>query len=310
MKNSFTLIESRGDGTDSRFTLIELLVVIAIIAILASMLLPALAGAKERGKRIICLNQQRSLYFHGNMYADDSDEWLPPGSQAQVPQANVSHFNLDAATFGGGKSTANVVFYRDYLGVQINPAGNRMTSPVGIVWCPSGNRTQVPLADAWGQQGFGCFVDYRMPGLSAYSIDVPFALTRRTVLWQDSDYGTRAFSFDASAARPDGSAEGDLFFLRTPHQSNGQCQGFNLMTVDGAGRWVPAGACTMRANGVDPYWYNFHLAPKEFEVIAYGNHPYNMRDGYGGSDIPNINIYVFRNGLPSWQRAGDFGFAR
>jgi prepilin-type N-terminal cleavage/methylation domain-containing protein len=103
------------------FTLIELLVVIAVIAILAALLLPALAGAKEKGKRIACLSNLKQVGLGLTLYTDSYQEKMP-----------------SAITYGstpGDPSTApNTVQYTDSYGGVAKALG---LQNYRVFWCPS-----------------------------------------------------------------------------------------------------------------------------------------------------------------------------
>src|SRR6478736_8624844 len=94
--NSPALPTHQHPAARAGFTLIELLVVIAIIAILAAMLLPALAKAKQKAQQVYCLNNGKQMMIAFNLYAVDNRELFPPNEDDSAAPAGHCWVKGDA----------------------------------------------------------------------------------------------------------------------------------------------------------------------------------------------------------------------
>lgn len=113
---------------ETTFTLIELLVVVAIIAILASLLLPALSKARDKARGISCLNKMKQVYLAASSYASDYDGFLPgatPYFEALIPD-HLPSGNSVATTVAGGR------YWRDLSGPLTCPS--TMAGPQSPSW--------------------------------------------------------------------------------------------------------------------------------------------------------------------------------
>ena len=129
------------DPNKGAFTLIELLVVIAIIAILASLLLPALSKAKTKAQGIFCMNNNKQLLIGWHMYALDFNESVPnnftiPGTEQAIASKKFNNWVNNVMTWGAGSSVD------DISNTNVDWVKNGVLGPytggaIGVYKCPA-----------------------------------------------------------------------------------------------------------------------------------------------------------------------------
>jgi prepilin-type N-terminal cleavage/methylation domain-containing protein len=216
-------------GREAGFTLIELLVVIAIIAILASLLLPALATAKERGRRAVCQNNLHQLGVAAHVYGGDHDEKLWAG------QRDAGDWFIQCLSTNTFQAISNAV-------------GGR------VVDCPNTHPFSCPrITDAPRgrlQAGWGVYIGYNYLGGKQVRAEAgwvsPQKLTDDPALALFTDANNwAAFGGSHWVVAPHGAtgpkrADGFAFAwvdqFTTSMQAGGQ--GGHTLTLDGAVAWI------------------------------------------------------------------------
>ena len=267
------------------FTLVELLVVTAIICVLAALLLPALQAARERGRRAVCLSNQRQIYVAAVSFTSDHNGILPPSFSpfgGVMPKVSIKPSQSWGPQTGlqpaGTPFTWAADFIQSYFALPLTN-GCQLTSMRNVLYCPSGYHTASNIRVADGTPMQETEIDYAVSGASVAHADNGFngayALMKADGYWQTptDGRGEIVFSFDS----------GDRGGGHTPHANYGgsgggaNAPGMNIMTVNGSGRWISQSE-TRLVSWHSP-WVNWQLVPKNYRYVLYAGRPGGVQDG-------------------------------
>ncbi len=167
-------------GHRQGFTLIELLVVIAIISVLAAILFPAFASAREKARQIACLSNEKQMGLAVMQYAQDNDEAIVP-------------YAMEDGLHDDDSNTAPKRVWSGLLQPYISNGQNNSTvsnvtnsSASGIFQCPSFNYAKLSQAadgadcDGNGQPGSGQFGQVSF-SFADYGISIPWGANNGSV---------------------------------------------------------------------------------------------------------------------------------
>lgn len=139
----------RRSPAPSRFTLIELLVVVAIIAILASLLLPALARARDKARNTGCINNARQQGLAILMFADDKDGWMPGSGYSSTRGTGIGHV-VRMTDPKPPRTSDNVPLQKSALVSQgYLPDGAAFTCPLGVRMTSKFQNSRTYLVHNW-----------------------------------------------------------------------------------------------------------------------------------------------------------------